>query len=61
MRGLRVPWSLPGLPGRGGKHRRPDLPVQVTLVLADGTEVAVPPESPLARSIGQLAALVAHW
>jgi hypothetical protein len=35
--------------------------VQVTLVLADGTEVPVPPESPLARSIGQLAALLAHW
>jgi hypothetical protein len=45
----------------GGRHRRPDPPVQVTLVLEGGQEVAVPPDTALARSMGQLAALLAHW
>ena len=58
VRGLRV---LTGLPGRIGRHRRPDPPVKVTLVLSDGSEIAVPPDTPLSRSIGALAALLAHW
>ena len=58
VRGLRV---LTGLPGRIGRHRRPDPPVKVTLVLSDGSEIAVPPDTPLARSIGALAAVLAHW
>jgi hypothetical protein len=58
VRGLRL---LTGLPGRIGRHRRPDPPVRVTLVLADGSEIAVPPGTPLSRSIGALATLLAHW
>jgi hypothetical protein len=58
VRGLRV---LTGLPGRIGRHRRPDPPVRVTLVLADGSEIAVPPGTPLSRSIGALATLLAPW
>jgi hypothetical protein len=58
VRGLRV---LTGLPGRIGRHRRPDPPVQVTLVLSDGSEIVVPPDTPLSRSIGAMAALLAHW
>jgi hypothetical protein len=30
-------------------------------VLADGSEIAVPPGTPLSRSIGALATLLAHW
>jgi hypothetical protein len=58
VRGLRV---LTGLPGRIGRHRRPDPAVQVTLVLTDGAEIAVPTDTPLSRSMGALAALLAHW
>jgi hypothetical protein len=58
VRGLRV---LTGLPGRIGRHRRPDPPVKVTLVLSDGSEIPVPPDTPLSRSIGALAAVLAHW
>jgi hypothetical protein len=58
VRGLRV---LTGLPGRIGRHRRPDPPVKVTLVLSDGSEIHVPVDTPLSRSMGALAALVAHW
>ena len=58
VRGLRV---LTGLPGRIGRHRRPDPPVKVTLVLSDGSEIDVPPDTPLSRSIGALAAVLAHW
>jgi len=45
----------------GGRHRRPDPPVRVTLVLAGGQEVVVPQGSALARSIGQVATLLAYW
>jgi hypothetical protein len=54
-------WLLRDPAVDGGRHRRPDPPVQVTLVLAGGQEVVVPPASALARSIGQIAALLAHW
>jgi hypothetical protein len=33
----------------------------VTLVMRDGQQFDVPPESALARSMGQVAALLAHW
>jgi hypothetical protein len=46
---------------RGGRHRRPDPPASVTVVLADGREVAVPPESALGKAMSQVAALLAHW
>ena len=55
MRGLR------DLVARIGRHRKPDPPVRVTLVFAGGAEVAVPSDSALARSMGQVAALLAHW
>jgi hypothetical protein len=44
-----------------GRHHRPDPPVRVTVVLADGHEEVLPAESAIARSMGQLAALLAHW
>lgn len=46
--------------GRIGRHRRVE-PVVVTLVLVGGDEVVVPADSALARSMGQVAALLAHW
>jgi len=58
VRGLRV---LIGLPGRIGRHRRPEPPVTVTLVLSDGSEISVPSDTPLSRSMGALAGLLAHW
>ncbi len=44
-----------------GRHRRPDPPVRVTVVLSDGHEEVLPADSALARAIGQVAALLAHW
>ena len=48
------------LESRVGKRRKPDPPVVVTLVLASGEQVAVP-DSALARAMGQVAGLLAHW
>jgi hypothetical protein len=45
-------WGLAPLPGR---RRKPDPTVVVHLVFADLTESVLPPDSPLARSIGQVA------
>jgi hypothetical protein len=53
--------ELRKLTARAGRHRRPDPPAQVTLVLRDGREIDVPPESALARSMGRVADLLAHW
>jgi hypothetical protein len=55
--------ALDDLPGSSpaGRHRRPDPPAQVTIVLRDGREIHVPPDCALARSMGQVAALLAHW
>ena len=61
MLSVRDPAWAAGGGDAGGRHRRPDPPVQVILVLAGGQEVVVPPGSALARSIGQVAALLAHW
>jgi hypothetical protein len=44
-----------------GRHRRPDPPVRVTVVLRDGHEEVLPAGSAIARSMGQVAALLAHW
>jgi hypothetical protein len=46
---------------RVGRHRRPDPPVRVTVVLADGREAVLAADSAMARSMGQVAALLAHW
>lgn len=45
-------WGLAPLPGR---RRKPDPTVVVHLVFADLTESVLAPDSPLARSIGQVA------
>ena len=48
------------VPARG-RHRRPD-PVRVVhLVLRDGEELMLPGDAGITRSIGQVAALLAHW
>lgn len=44
-----------------GRHRRPEPVRNVHVVLADGRELTLPEDSSLARSIGQIAALLAHW
>ncbi|HEX7189302.1 MAG TPA: hypothetical protein VF423_13850 [Actinomycetes bacterium] len=44
-----------------GRRRRPDPPVVVTVVLDSGEQVTVPADSPLARAMGQVAGLLAHW
>ena len=46
---------------RVGRRRRLRPAVVVTVVLSSGEEVAVPPDSALARSMGQVAGLLAHW
>jgi hypothetical protein len=46
---------------RVGRHRRPDPQVRVTVVLSDGNETVLPADSAIARSMGQVAALLAHW
>jgi hypothetical protein len=44
-----------------GRHRRPD-PVRVVhLVLQDGEELTLAADAGITRSIGQVAALLAHW
>ncbi|MDQ1586648.1 MAG: hypothetical protein QOJ90_2805 [Actinomycetota bacterium] len=48
-------WGLELSPGR---HRRRETGVVVHLVFADGGELALPPDSDLALSIGQVAALL---
>jgi hypothetical protein len=53
--------SLYALAGRVGRRRRPDPPVVVTVVLDSGEQVTVPADSPLARAMGQVAGLLAHW
>ncbi|MGH8892683.1 MAG: hypothetical protein ACRDWY_05165 [Actinomycetes bacterium] len=45
---------------RIGRHRRVE-PAVVTVVLASGDDVVLPPESPLARAMGEVARLLAHW
>ncbi len=57
MNGLR---GLALLVGRG-RHLRPDPPVRVTVVVAGGHEEVLPADSSLARAMGQVAALLAHW
>ena len=44
-----------------GRHRRPDPARRVTVVLRGGHEEVLPPDSALARAMGQVAALLAHW
>ncbi|MEO7980806.1 MAG: hypothetical protein ABI807_07950 [Sporichthyaceae bacterium] len=44
-----------------GRHRRPDPPVRVTVVLRDGRENVLPTDSAISRAMGQVAALLAHW
>ena len=61
MPGLRELAHLAGSWLAAGRHRRPDPPVRVTVVLRDGHEEVLPAESAIARSMGQVAALLAHW
>jgi len=49
------------LAGRAGRRRKPEPPVVVTVVLDSGAEVVVPSDSPLARAMGLVAGLLAHW
>ena len=58
MQGLRGLVLRAGLVGR---PRRPDPPVRVTVVTADGHEEVLPADSAIARSMGQVATLLAHW
>jgi hypothetical protein len=46
---------------RVGRHRKPEPPVRVTVVTRDGHEEVLPADSSLARAMGQVAALLAHW
>ena len=61
MPGLRGLAQLAGRWLPAGRHRRPDPPVRVTVVLTDGHEEVLPAGSAIARSMGQVAALLAHW
>jgi hypothetical protein len=56
MQALRALAPFVGL----GRHRKPDPPARVTVVLSDGREVVLPPDSALARAMGQVARLLAH-
>lgn len=58
MQGLR---GLVLRAGLAGRHRRPDPPRRVTVVLRDGREQVLPEDSALARAMGQVAALLGHW
>ena len=49
------------LAGRIGRRRKPDPPVVVTVVLISGEQVVVPGDSALARAMGQVATVLAHW
>ena len=53
--------GLYGLAGRVGRRRKPEPVVVVTLVVGTGETVELPAESALARAIGQVAGLLAHW
>jgi hypothetical protein len=53
--------SLYGLAGPVGRRRRPDPPVHVTVVLATGEAVVLPSSTAIARAMGQVARLLAHW
>jgi hypothetical protein len=46
--------------GTGGRHRRHDPEVVVHLVFAEGGEVSIGVDSPVGRSIAQLAELLAE-
>ena len=61
MSGLRALAQLAGRWLPTGRHRRPDPPVRVTVVLRDGHEEVLPAGSAIARSMAQVAALLAHW
>lgn len=52
---------LYGLVERAGRRRKPDPPVVVTVVVASGETVELAPDSSLARAMGQVAGLLAHW
>jgi hypothetical protein len=52
--------GLYALTGRAGRRRKPYPPVVVTLVLSSGEQLVVPPESPIARAMGQVSRLLAH-
>jgi hypothetical protein len=52
-----------GLPAQppAGRRRRPEPRVTVTIVLRSDVQVVLPADSALARAIGQVAGLLAHW
>jgi len=51
--------GLYGLAARVGRRRRA-APTVVTVVVA-GEDVRLAPDSPLARAMSEVAALLAHW
>ena len=53
--------SLYGLAGPVGRRRKPEPPVHVTVVLATGEAVVLPSHTAIARAMGQVARLLAHW
>ena len=50
-----------GLAERVGRRRKAEPAVLVTLVLDAGETVQLPSDSAIARAIGQVAGLLAHW
>lgn len=49
-----------GLEDRPGRRRRPEPTATVTVVSRDGAATVLPPDSALAKAMGQLARLLAH-
>lgn len=49
------------LAGGAGRRRKPDPPVVVTVVLDSGGAFVLPVDSALARAMGTVAGLLAHW
>lgn len=52
---------MPTGPGGAVGRRRRTPPATVTVVLATGDQVTMAHDAPLARAMGALAALLAHW
>jgi len=57
--GSNALYALTG--GRAGRRRRPEPPVEVTIVLASGETVRVPADTPIGKAMGEVARLLAHW
>jgi hypothetical protein len=53
--------SVYGLAGPVGRRRKAEPPVHVTVVLTTGECVVLPSQTALAKAMGQVARLLAHW